>query len=200
MAVSLQFYTDAVLSIPVATTTINHLVDGTSDPQDFVFYLGSTVAANKFEDKTSPGVSSLTVEISNATILWAPSTAQTIGDTGRTTSKNGYRYKVQSITGTGLTGASEPLWPTTVGSTAVDNEVTWVNDGAIHESTEIKLALSSASLATAAAGVSLDVGTTINGGSANAIPVYMRIDDATAIIGQTTELSLVIKNVLETPI
>ena len=200
MAVSLAFHTDSALTVPVSSQSINHLVDGSTDPQDFLFYLGSTESANKFENNNDPGVDQLTVSISNATALWQASTAYIVADTARTTAKNGYRYKVQAISGGGSSGASEPSWPTTVGNTVVDNEVTWVNDGPIHEATEIKLAASSAGLDSATAGASLDVGTEIDGGSANAVQIYMRIDDATAIIGQVSELGLLVADVLESPI
>jgi len=200
MTVSLQFYTDAALTIPVSTTAINHLLDGSNDPQDFLFYLGSTVSANKFENNNDPGVDGLVVDITNAITLWQASTAYVVNDTARTTAKNGYRYKVQSIAGGGVSDASEPTWPTTIGATVVDNEVTWVNDGKIHESVEVKLALTSIGLDSATAGVSLTIGVVINGGSVNAIAVYMRIDDATAIIGQSTELSLNVLDVVESPI
>ncbi len=197
MAVSLKFHTDSALTTPVASLSINHLADGSGDPQDFVFYLGSNQAANKFENNNAPGVGQLTVSIANATAIWQASTAYVVGNTVRSAAKNGYRYKVQSITGGGASGASEPSWPLTVGQTVADNEVTWVNDGPIHESTEVKLAAGAAGLDSAVAGAGLDVGTVINGGSANAVEVHMRIDDATAIIGQATELSLTVADVLE---
>lgn len=38
------------------------------------------------------------------------------------TDRNGYVYRVQSISGDGRTGATEPVW---AGSTVTDNEVTW---------------------------------------------------------------------------
>jgi hypothetical protein len=51
---------------------------------------------------------------------------------GRTSDKwvypltwNGCIYEASSTTGTRLSGAVEPTWPTTIGATVVDNEVTW---------------------------------------------------------------------------
>lgn len=59
-----------------------------------------------------------------------------------------------------------------------------------HEVTEVKLALTSAGLDTAVAGDPLDLGTEILSGAANALPVYVRVEDATGVVGISTELSL----------
>lgn len=200
MSVTLKFHTDAALQVPVGNHSITHLVDGSNDPQDFLFYLGSTVAANKFEDETNPGIDQMTVVITNATALWQAATAYVVNDPVRTTAKNGYRYKVQSISGGGVTAGSEPTWPTTVGATVLDNEVQWVNDGKIHENTEIKTALTALGLDSAVAGADLDVGTVINGAAPGAVAVYLRIDDVTAVISTASELGISVKSVIETAI
>ena len=200
MAVSLQFYTDSGLQIPVTTQAINHLVDGSSDPQDFIFYIGSVNSLNKYEAASDPGVDDMVLEISNVTALWVASVAKIVDDEVRTIVQNGFVFKVQSITGGGLTGAVEPTWPTTIGLTVVDNEVTWVNDGKIHEPIEIKLALTAIGLDSVVAGQNLNIGTIINGGVPGAAVIYMRIDDATAVVAFATELGLSINNVIETVI
>lgn len=187
---SFKFYADAALTTAVSARTIAHFVNGATDPQDFVFYYGSTETGTKVGAESSPGVDQISVSIANATPVWTAATAKVVNNTVRTTAKNGYRYKVQSITSGGLTGASEPTWPTLIGATVIDNQVTWINDGKIHESTEIKLALSNAGLASATAGAALAIGTVINSGSANAVAVHMRIDDATAIVGTASELGI----------
>jgi hypothetical protein len=197
---SFKFYADAGLTTVVSARTIAHFVTGANDPQDFVFYYGSTEASSKVGAESNPGVDQITVNITNATPVWSASAAKVVNDRVRTTAKNGYRYKVQSITGGGLTGASQPTWPTPIGATVVDNQVTWINEGKVHESTEIKLALSNAGLATAIAGASLALGTVINSGSANAIAVHMRIDDATAVVGSASELSINTVSTHEIPV
>lgn len=61
--------------------------------------------------------------------VWVTATAYAVGVFRRPTVKNGYRYKVTAIAGTGTTGGAEPVWPTTIGSTVVDNaganQITW---------------------------------------------------------------------------
>jgi hypothetical protein len=61
--------------------------------------------------------------------VWVTATAYAVGIFRRPTVKNGYRYKVTAVAGTGTTGAAEPVWPTTIGTTVVDNgganQITW---------------------------------------------------------------------------
>jgi hypothetical protein len=48
-----------------------------------------------------------------------------VGSTVKPATYNGFYYKCIAITGGGLSGVGEPTWPTTLGGTVVDNEVTW---------------------------------------------------------------------------
>lgn len=61
----------------------------------------------------------------------------------------------------------------------------------------IKLALSQSALAAATGGASLNLGATINSGSANAVPVWMRFTDATGALGTYTDLSWTFNNLIE---
>jgi hypothetical protein len=54
---------------------------------------------------------------------WHAATAYSKGDYVTSTSNNGYAY-VCTVAGTSH-AATEPTWPTTLGETVVDNEVTW---------------------------------------------------------------------------
>jgi hypothetical protein len=60
---------------------------------------------------------------------WVAATAYTVSTFRRPTTKNGYRYKVTAIAGTGTSAGVEPAWPTTVGATIIDNpganQITW---------------------------------------------------------------------------
>jgi hypothetical protein len=63
---------------------------------------------------------------------WAPATAYGVAAVRRPTVANGYRYRVQSIAGAGLSGAVEPVWPLNPAATVIDNpgadQVVWVAD------------------------------------------------------------------------
>jgi hypothetical protein len=60
---------------------------------------------------------------------WAPATAYVVGNFRRPTVKNGFRYEVTAISGGGTSAGVEPIWPTTLGVTVIDNpganQVTW---------------------------------------------------------------------------
>ncbi len=59
--------------------------------------------------------------------VWMPSEAQVTGDLVTPTTLNGYLYRCTAIT-TGLTAATEPVWPTTLTNTVVNGGVTWTCD------------------------------------------------------------------------
>jgi phage tail sheath gpL-like len=59
---------------------------------------------------------------------WATLTAELVGQYVVPTTANGYFYK---CTVAGTTGASQPSWPSTVGTTVADGTVTWTCVGAI---------------------------------------------------------------------
>jgi len=53
---------------------------------------------------------------------WSASTAVSEDAVAEPTTANGYKYRAQ---GAGTTDSSEPTWPTTVGNTVTDNDITW---------------------------------------------------------------------------
>lgn len=61
---------------------------------------------------------------------WVADTVMAVGAIRVPTTLNGFRYRVTAIAGDFKTDAStEPAWPTTVGTTVVDDQVTWICDG-----------------------------------------------------------------------
>lgn len=67
-----------------------------------------------------------------------------------------------------------------------------------HEATEIKLALTQGGLAGAVAGDPLTLPITITSGSVNAEEFWIQVDDATGVVGTSTELSVSTVSVRET--
>jgi hypothetical protein len=64
--------------------------------------------------------------------IWVLDTAMTVGAIRVPTvaGGNGYRYRVTATAGDTKThNTTEPTWPTTVGTTVVDDQVTWICDG-----------------------------------------------------------------------
>ena len=194
MSTSLKWYLDAALTNEVTPPlSVSQEVLGAA--VDTVIYLGSIASAKTFQALSNPGVDTIDVNIVNLTPIWLASTVMSLNDLRRTTAKNGYRYKV---TVAGTTAATEPTWPTSVGATVVDGTVTWINDGELHESTEIKLATAAAGLDAAVAGDPLSLGVQISSGAGNSVAVFMRLDDATDINATMTELSIQTVDIQET--
>lgn len=60
--------------------------------------------------------------------VWAASTLITLNEIRLPTIPNGHKYEATAIT-TGITGATEPTFPTTAGGTVIDGGVTWTEIG-----------------------------------------------------------------------
>lgn len=60
---------------------------------------------------------------------WVAATVYPLGTFRRPVTKNNLRYEVTAIAGTGTSGATEPVWPTALGATVIDNpganQITW---------------------------------------------------------------------------
>ena len=65
---------------------------------------------------------------------------------------------------------------------------------------EFKLALSSAALASAVAGASLNLGLTVNSGTANAVPIFTRRNSVLAVAGTYTDITLQTNVLIESPV
>lgn len=91
-----------------------------------------------FERERLYGLTPGAYAVQKGCVIWAPGETQALDDLCVPSTLNGFLYRVTSVT-TGVTGASEPAWPTTVGATVIDGGVRWT-----------------CGVATATAGVSLE--------------------------------------------
>lgn len=64
----------------------------------------------------------------------------------------------------------------------------------------VKLATTQVGLDTATAGAALSLAATINSGSVNAVEVWLRVHDETAVVGEYTDLSLQTNTLRETAV
>lgn len=78
--------------------------------------------------------------------------------------------------------------------------VTDVSPGSGHENTEVRLATTLVGLDSATPGAPLDLGVELLSESANATPFYIRIDDATGVVGDTIELGCSTNSIIETDV
>lgn len=154
-----------------------------TDGTDTIWF-GATVSGWEC-DATDAG--DIDITPTNSVAAWVASTAYALNDEVRTTAKLGYYFK---CTTAGTSGGTEPSWATaaTKDDTIVDGTVTWTNIGKIHETTEIKLALTEAGLTTATAGDPVSITAPMTSGTAQAI--WIQWTDATGGGVAATNLSL----------
>lgn len=204
MATTFGFYSDSNLTQALSTKSFLHADNGANDPQDYVFYFGSTTASVQVQEDSNPGVNQIQVQILNLTAEWLATTVYSINDIAKSVVGGSYEYngnKFQVTTG-GTSGGTEPNWTTApnINDTVADGTVTWTNIGKIHEANEIKLATTQGGLTGATAGAFLNIGTSVTSGTGNAVTVWLRIDDATATIGTETELRISTNGLVETSV
>lgn len=197
---SLKLYTDVGLTTlfggDLSLLHYTNLSDGSQDTQ---LWLGSNTSGVQFTAVSNPGVDQITLTPTDILPEWAAATAYTSGQSVEPTTPNGFRYE---CTTSGTSHATiEPTWPLTpVGATVTDGTAVWTLRGASHQTSEIKLALTSGGLAAAVAGAALNLGTSIDGGVAGAVEINIRVTNAVTIVSNnagTPELALYINNIQE---
>lgn len=182
-AITWQFYTDSALTLPFSG--VEQLVSYTNfsdNPQLFTLYWGSTATAHTLQTQTSPGTNQITLTPANISAVWQSTYAYTLGNLIQPVSANGWVYK---CTTAGTSAGSAPTFPLSVGSTVTDGSVVWTNYMPYHPATEIQVSLT-APATSATAGASINLGTTLTSGVANAIPVYIAITNNVANVCDTT--------------
>jgi hypothetical protein len=179
------FYADAALTTPLTTLTTQHLTDASTDPIDAQVWIGSTASGKQLRAASNPGVDQITLTITQKIAAWSASAAVSAGAVRRPTTTNNRIYQAG---GAGTTGGTEPTWPTTIGATVVDNDITWTCIAYEDTPNEVKLATTQAGLASATAGAGLNLGTTLLSGVGNATPVWVRVTNPDANIQDQTHL------------
>lgn len=198
---SFKLYTDTSLTAAHSgTLQLTHETDLSDNPQDTVLYFGSAESAGTrtLQTTTSPGVNQITLTPTYILAEWAASTAYTLGQLREPTTPNNFKYKVVTA---GTSAASEPTWPTSIGSQVTDGTVVWECLSATHPITEIKLATTSGGLAGATGGAALNLGTSVTSGTANKVEVHIRVTNTNTTVNDNTgypELALYINEVQET--
>lgn len=180
---SFKLYTDSGLTTEFSGIfNLTHQSDLSDNPTDFQLWFGSTVSGRTLQTTTNPGTDQITLTPTFILGEWAASTAYAVGDSVEPTTPNGFIYEVDTG-GAGTSDSTEPTWPTSgIGSTVTDGTVTWKLVAQKHETTEVKLALTAAGLDAATAGAALNLGTSIDAGSANAVEVNVRFINAVTAV------------------
>lgn len=175
--------------------------DLSDNPQDFTLYLGSVNVDRQLNATSNPGVDDIVITITDILPEWQASIAYIVGDRVQAVGGDGFVYK---CTDAGTSAGSQPTWPVGgLGSTVVDGGVIWTKISAKHEITEISLSLTEVGLDSATPGDPLALGSTINGDAVNAVPIWVRVENAVTNVANNTgheELALYINEVIETAI
>lgn len=184
--------------------TLIHYTDESDNPQVFTYYLGSLGSAGanttdrRVQASSDPGVDDITITPTYILPQWVVAHAYAAGDCVEPVTPNGYRYQC-STAGTSH-ATTEPTWPTTLGSTIVDNTAVWTCISTTHLPTEITLALTEGGLAINTAGAALSLGTTITSGTANKKTIWVKIENQVNVVSNnyaTPELALVFNDFYE---
>ena len=198
---SFKLYTDSALTSQFnGLYQLTHETDLSDNPQDFTLYFGSIVADRQLQANSNPGVDDIVLTPTNTLAEWIAATAYVAGYLVEPTTPNTFKYR---CTTAGTSHAmTEPTWPTAaIGDTVADGTVVWTLVGKRHEVNEVTLALTEAELDTNTPGAALNVATTIDSDVANAVEIWIRVENAVITVNSNTgypEVSVFINSVVET--
>lgn len=169
-----KLYTDSGLTTAFSgSANFLHRTDLSDNPQDLKLYFGSNFSDRKLRTQTAPGTNQIQFTPTDTLPNWAATTAYTVGYNLEPTTPNTFYYMCVTA---GTSGSTAPTWPTSgIGSTVVDGTCVWELQGLKHPTSEIKLSLTEAGLASATPGAALDLGTEVLGGVSNAIEINIRV-------------------------
>jgi len=185
------FFADAALTTPLTNAHTQTRTDGSSIRNNIAIWFGSTDEAKKVVAASNPGVDPVTVTPVSLLTTRANSTAYTVGKLLIPATPNNRVYEVTASSGAGLSGASPPTYPTTVGDTVADGDLTLTCIAYQDEVGEYKLAGTLAGLDSATPGAGISLGAEVLGGVSNAVVFYVRCTDADLVTqDQTLQLAL----------
>ncbi len=199
---SFNLFNDALLTSAFSGDfVVTSKTDLSDNPQLFTLYLGSLLTTRLLQAASSPGVANITFTPTDILPIWVTLTAYVVGNKVQPIGGNGFVYE---CTTAGTTAVSQPSWPTTpLGATVVDGTVVWTLISVHHATTEIRMALTSGGVAGATPGAALSIGTTVTGGTINAVPIYLSLTNAVTNIANNTgneEIGIIINTCIETSV
>jgi hypothetical protein len=193
--ISYKLYDDSGLTTESSTTLqLTHFTDLSDGSQDFTYYFGSTESNRVLKATSNPGVDQITLTATYILPAFVASAVYSLGDIVEPTSANGIIYEVTQAG----TASTQPTWPTSIGSTVTTGNVIFTALSEDHPTTEIKLATTEGGLG--AGGQTLDIGTEIASGSANAVEIWVRVTNTIDTVMSNygnPELSIAIEEVQE---
>jgi len=92
-------------------------------------YFGGRLPVRLGKTKVVTGIQFNGMHIEANHIAWGASKVYPVGYIRRPSTPNGHVYKVTTATGAKTSGTVEPTWPTGVGATVTDGDLTWTEVG-----------------------------------------------------------------------
>lgn len=181
-------YADQAMSVRAQALTLTMAVGDAAMATARVWF-GAPIAGSRIESASQPGVGQVVARLASSVGEWEASAAY---QAGARIAAGGMVYVA---TASGTSGASSPSWPTSVGDMVSDGTVTWTCVAVQDTPDEYRLALTEAGLSTATPGASLELGTSIDGGSA--VAIWVGAIDVGSAVQTQSHVELVIDDVQE---
>lgn len=180
-------YTSAALDTPA--THIDNATGGylseTDLPWSEPLFYGNPITGEVIRDRTDPGVNTIVFEVLHDVPEWSAGLVVALNEEIRSTAHLGYVWRAQNAGTTHAT--TEPVWPTVLGQTVVDNGITWECVYATLEPEDAILSNDAAGLDVNTPGAPLDFGVTeITAGAGNARQYWVRLLAPTGRLVKTT--------------
>lgn len=185
-----QFFADAALTTPLTELLTEELTDGSTSPAIRQVWFGSTATDKRVRAASNPGIDPVTVTPVSLLTARADSTTYPVGQLLIPVAPNNRVYQVTASTGAGLSAATPPTYPTTVGATVTDGNLTLTCVAYQDDPSEYKLAGTLAGLSSATPGAGLSLGTEVLSGVVNAVTFYVACHDADAVVQSAVHVAI----------
>lgn len=181
-------YADQAMSARAQALTLTMAVGDAAMATARVWF-GAPIAGSRIESASQPGVGQVVARLVSSVGEWE---AETDYQSGARIAVNGLVFVAAT---TGISGASPPSWPESIGDLVSDGTVAWSCVAVQDTPDEYRLALTEAGLSTATPGASLELGTSIDGGSA--VAIWVGAIDVGSAVQTQSHVELVIDDVQE---
>ena len=168
MALSFQLYTDEQMKAPLPVENgkpVLRIEFNGAETKQGVLYFGSKLLGRQLTPQASSTDTNVKLIVAESNQAWVASKAVTAGKIVQP--ENGYMYRASKG---GTTGATTPVWLTTVDTGVDDGTTRWVNIGKAFDKSFIKLALSESGLSSGSDIINLPA--IINSGAP--IPIWFK--------------------------
>lgn len=173
---SFKLWQDEAMTIPLPVENgkpVLRIEFNGAETKTGLLYFGSKTAGRQLGAQESSTDANPKLIVAETNQAWVASKAVTAGKIVQP--ENGYMYRASKG---GTTGATAPIWPTSIDTGIDDGTTRWVNIGKAFDMSEFKLAASESGLTSGLTVLNLPA--TINSGTA--IPVWFKATNTDAYL------------------